>query len=223
MLKYKLGDIATIKISNVDKKTVNTERKVRLCNFIDVYHNWAITREMKSLFLIASANEDEIKKFTIRKGQVAITKDSETRDDIGISTYVADDLNDVLLGYHCALITPCPLKLYGKYLNTFFHSKYMHKYFEFNATGSGQRYSLSQQVLNDIPVILPDLNVQEDIGDFFSLFDRKIALNKAINHNLEAMAKQLYDYWFVQFDFPNEDGKPISQVVRMEARLIGKY
>jgi type I restriction enzyme S subunit len=89
-----------------------------------------------------------------------------------------------LLGYHCALITPCTLKLYGKYLNTFFHSKYMHKYFEFNATGSGQRYSLSQQVLNDIPIILPVLNVQEDIGDFFSLFDREIALDKAINHNL---------------------------------------
>ena len=49
---------------------------------------------------------------------------------------------------------------------------------------------------------------EESIGTFFLNLDRKIRLNEQINQNLEAMAKQLYDYWFVQFDFPNEDGKP---------------
>ena len=49
---------------------------------------------------------------------------------------------------------------------------------------------------------------EESIGTFFLNLDRKIHLNERINQNLEAMAKQLYDYWFVQFDFPNEDGKP---------------
>lgn len=49
---------------------------------------------------------------------------------------------------------------------------------------------------------------EESIGTFFLNLDRKIHLNERINQNLEAMAKQLYDYWFVQFDFPNENGKP---------------
>ena len=49
---------------------------------------------------------------------------------------------------------------------------------------------------------------EESIGTFFLNLDRKIHLNERINQNLEAMAKQLYDYWFVQFDFPNEDGEP---------------
>lgn len=49
---------------------------------------------------------------------------------------------------------------------------------------------------------------EESIGTFFLNLDRKIHLNERINQNLEAMAKQLYDYWFVQFDFPNEEGKP---------------
>ena len=48
----------------------------------------------------------------------------------------------------------------------------------------------------------------KEIGDFFVTLDRKIALNRAINRNLEAFAKQLYDYWFVQFDFPDENGRP---------------
>ena len=49
---------------------------------------------------------------------------------------------------------------------------------------------------------------EENIGRFFLKLDSKIHLNEQINQNLEAMAKQLYDYWFVQFDFPNEEGKP---------------
>lgn len=49
---------------------------------------------------------------------------------------------------------------------------------------------------------------EESIGTFFLNLDQKIRLNEQINQNLEAMAKQLYDYWFVQFDFPNKDGKP---------------
>ena len=49
---------------------------------------------------------------------------------------------------------------------------------------------------------------EESIGTFFLNLDRKIHLNERINQNLEAIAKQLYDYWFVQFDFPNEEGKP---------------
>ena len=49
---------------------------------------------------------------------------------------------------------------------------------------------------------------EESIGTFFLNLDRKIHLNERINQNLEAMAKQLYDYWFVQFDFPDENGRP---------------
>ena len=56
---------------------------------------------------------------------------------------------------------------------------------------------------------MPTLSCSEEsIGTFFLNLDQKIRLNEQINQNLEAMAKQLYDYWFVQFDFPNEEGKP---------------
>ena len=56
---------------------------------------------------------------------------------------------------------------------------------------------------------IPTLSCSEEsIGSYFLNIDKKIRLNEQINQNLEAMAKQLYDYWFVQFDFPNEKGKP---------------
>ena len=206
--KYKLADIAKIEISGVDKKTIEGEIPVRLCNFVDVYHNWAITKDKAEHFMLASAKQAEIDKCSIAKGQVAITKDSETRDDIGIATYFADDFDNVVLGYHCALITPDPTIVDGKYLNAFMHTKYIQKYFENNASGSGQRYTLSNSTINTIPVLLPSLTEQHTIGKVLADIDRKIELNKQINDNLETMAKQLYDYWFVQFDFPNEEGKP---------------
>ena len=205
--KYKLGDIAKIEISGVDKKTIEGETPVRLCNFVDVYYNWAITKEKAKSFMVASAKQTEIDKCSIGKGMVAITKDSETRDDIGVATYIADDFEYVLLGYHCALITPNPAIVDGKYLNAFMHTRYIQKYFENNASGSGQRYTLSNDTISNIPVLLPSIEEQHIIGKLLADLDRKIELNKQINDNLEEMAKQLYDYWFVQFDFPNEEGK----------------
>ena len=206
--KYKLGDVAEIVISSIDKKTKEGVHKVKLCNFVDVYHNWAITESMYNSFMIASANDKNIERFSLRKGYVAFTKDSETRNDIGISTYIADNFDDVVLGYHCALVKPNEDILLGKYLNAFMHSDYIKKYLELNATGSGMRYTLSVQTLYDMPILLPSVEEQEYIGNIISTIDRKIAVNRAVNHNLEAIAKQLYDYWFVQFDFPNEEGKP---------------
>ena len=144
----------------------------------------------------------------MKKGQVALTKDSETRDDIGIPTYIGNDFDDVILGYHCALITPNKNVLDGRYLNALLHTDYAKKYFACNASGSGQRYALSAEALNSFPVPVIPLQEQKRIGEIFSALDKKIELNHAINQNLEAMAKQLYDYWFVQFDFPNEEGKP---------------
>lgn len=208
MTIYKLGEIATVEISGVDKKIKDGEIPVKLCNFVDVYYNWAITSDMEKEFMEATARPNEIERFKLKRGQVALTKDSETRFDIGIATYIADDFDNVILGYHNALITPSPEKLSGKYINALLHTDYARTYFANNASGSGQRYALSVDALNNFPVPLIPLAEQERIGDIFSSIDQKIALNRAINDNLEAMAKQLYDYWFVQFDFPNEEGKP---------------
>ena len=99
MRKYKLGDIATVEISGVDKKIKDGEKEIRLCNFVDVYYNWAITTAQHDGFMLATASPNEISKFQLKKGQVALTKDSETRDDIGIPTYIADDFDDAIVRY----------------------------------------------------------------------------------------------------------------------------
>ena len=66
----------------------------------------------------------------------------------------------------------------------------------------------SPDKIKDCTVWIPSLEEQTKIGQFLYDIDSKIALNRQINDNLEAMARQLYDYWFVQFDFPDENGRP---------------
>ena len=183
MEKYNLGNIATVEISGVDKKIKDGEKEVRLCNFVDVYYNWAITTAQYNGFMLATARPNEISKFQLKKGQVALTKDSETRDDIGIPTYIADNFEDVILAYHCALITPNKDLLDGRYLNALLHTDYAKKYFACNASGSGQRYALSVEALSSFPVPMIPLREQERIGEIFSAIDKKIELNHRINQN----------------------------------------
>ena len=180
----KLKELATISISNVDKKTADNEKAVRLCNFVDVYRNWAITESMVPNLMVASAKETEIAKYSLHKGDVCITKDSETKDDIGMSTYIADDIGDLVLGYHCALISPDKEVLDGKYLNAFLQTDFVRRFYELNASGSGQRYTLSLDAIGDIPIPVISLEEQKRKGRFLSLIDRKIESNNKINDNL---------------------------------------
>jgi len=68
--------------------------------------------------------------------------------------------------------------------------------------------SMTQSVYYDIKVSLPNINTQQNIANVLKILDSKIELNNKINTELEAMAKTLYGYWFVQFDFPDVNGKP---------------
>ena len=208
MKTVKLGDVASVGISSVDKKTISGELPVRLCNYTDVYYNWTIRNEMRKGFMLATARREEIEKYRLHAGQVALTKDSETRDDIGHAAYIAADFEDVILGYHCALITPHTGKLDGQYLNALFRSRYISDYLSRNAGGSGQRYYLSDSAIKDIPLFLPPIEDQLLIAGILGSLDEKIEVNRRKITELEALAKSIYDYWFVQFDFPDANGRP---------------
>ena len=208
MQKVLLKNVADIAISNVDKKSKDSEIPVTLCNFTDVYYNWSITKTQCSKFMRATATVNEIEKFKIINGDVAITKDSETRDDIGVSTFFDDVADDVLLGYHCALIRPNKSYLDGAYLNALLNTSYAKRYFAYNASGSGQRFSLSIDSISNFPFELPSLSVQLRITNILGTIDRKIQLNEYKIKKLDLLVQDIFDFWFVQYDFPNAQGKP---------------
>ena len=100
----RLKEFATVQLGNVDKKTADDEDDVQLCNYVDVYYNHKIEREIE--FMSATATLGQIGRFSLRKGDVLITKDSETWTDIAVPAVVMEDLPGVLCGYYLAHIRP---------------------------------------------------------------------------------------------------------------------
>jgi type I restriction enzyme, S subunit len=109
----RLKKVTTIKSSNVDKKDYPAQIPVRLCNYVDVYYNDVIDSSIK--FMKSTASELEYKKFHLSVGDVVLTKDSETPDDIAIPAYVAENIDDLVCGYHLAVMQ-ANHKLDGKFL-----------------------------------------------------------------------------------------------------------
>lgn len=95
----------------------------------------------------------------------------------------------------------------NSYLKYFIQSPLGQKSITRNNSGSTVS-GISAKTFKNIKILIPDLENQQAISKFLLTIDQKIQINNQINQELEAMAKTLYDYWFVQFDFPDQNGKP---------------
>ena len=160
-LKY----VAKILPSNVDKHIYPDEVQVRLCNYTDVYYNDYIT--VDTVLQKGSCKESEFTKFVLRKGDVIITKDSETPDDIGVPTFVKDDLENVVCGYHLTMIRPYACR--GEFIFRFIQSDRTRRYFELNSNGI-TRYGLGKSSIENLLLPIPTNSEQTQIVDFL---DRK--------------------------------------------------
>ena len=97
-----------------------------------------------------------------------------------------------------------PLYVYYFWQNVYNHGAF----FNFEGKTSGIKNLQLDNALSAIDIEYLPLEKQNQIVASLASIEEKIKVNRQINDNLSAMAKQLYDYWFVQFDFPNEEGKP---------------
>lgn len=156
-LKY----VATASPSNIDKKSKEDEDSIFLCNYVDVYKNDFITDEIE--FMKATASKAQIEKFTLRKGDIIATKDSESAKDIGIAALVKQDFENVVCGYHLTYIKP--EKLVGEYLFRQFQSEYIKRKFETLANGV-TRYALGVDAFNCLNLVLPPESEQIEIANY---------------------------------------------------------
>ena len=167
----KLRHIAGMRVSNVDKHTKNDEQPVRLCNYVDVYKNDRITSGMA--FMHATATADEIERFRLQSGDVLITKDSEAWNDIGVPALVEDTENDIVSGYHLALLRPFSQRANSGYLFRALQSTAVGHQFHVKANGV-TRYGLSHSAIKSVWLPLPPHAEQRGIADFLDRETAKI-------------------------------------------------
>ena len=129
----------------------------------------------------------------------------ETR--LGEAALMPDNLQ-ACLGRRMGLLRPKKDKVIPQYLLFAYLSPEFQKVIRKNTIKGATVDRIALNELGNFPIYIPDLKTQQSIAAVLSALDKKIALNKQINARLEEMAKTLYDYWFVQFDFPDANGKP---------------
>jgi type I restriction enzyme S subunit len=164
----RLKEFSTIQLSNVDKKSVDGERPVLLCNYTDVYYNDRITASLE--FMEATASEEQVHRFTLQKHDVLITKDSESWSDIAVPAVVANDLPGVLCGYHLAHIRPEDT-CFGPFLARAFTAVGPRDQFQLAANGI-TRFGLGSEAIATGLFALPPREEQERICQFL---DRETA------------------------------------------------
>ena len=156
-------------VSNVDKLSIDHELPVRLCNYTDVYNNDFIFMSLD--FMQATATEDEIEKFGLQVGDVVITKDSESWDDIGVPALVRETADDLVCGYHLALLRPRRHQLAGEFLLRCLQAKPIQVQLELAANGV-TRFGLPKSEIGTVILPVPPLPKQRAIADYL---DRETA------------------------------------------------
>lgn len=140
-------------------------------------------------------------KEEVRKGDLLLTSEAPAGQ---VMLWMNDE--KIVLSQRLFALRTKP-DVYNKYLKYYLQSNVGQ--FEINKNTSGSTvFGISAKMFDFIKVNLPDYDSQISIGDILYLIDSKIELNNRINAELQAMAKTLYDYWFVQFDFPDKNSKP---------------
>ena len=177
----RLHTIASVTPSNVDKHVNDDELPVRLCNYVDVYKNDEITSELP--FMGATAKPDEIRRFHLEKNDVLITKDSETWDDIGVPALVTETMQDVLCGYHLAVLRQTE-GVTGEFLAWCLRSKAVSYQFHVVAKGV-TRFGISRAGLQSVNVPVPSRAEQSAI----CLHLRNVC--EAIDHSDRAARKEI--------------------------------
>lgn len=155
-----LKHVADVRFSGVDKHSHDDETPVRLCNYTDVYRNDRITGNMD--LMPATATSAEIARLTLKAGDVILTKDSETPDDIGVPAWVPEDLPGVVCAYHLGLLRPEPERVLGEFLFRAIGSARIAQQFHVLATGV-TRFALGKHDVKNAVIALPPVEEQQVI------------------------------------------------------------
>lgn len=178
-------------------------------SFSSVFNNYFVPETLSDLM---NTSEKEQETFSVQAGDIFLTRTSEVVDELGMSSVAIKDYPNATFSGFLKRLRPTKSKVtYPRYMAFYLRSQLFRKTMTNNAVMT-LRASLNEAIFSYLELLLPEYDDQVKAGDLLFLMNQKIEINNRINAELEAMAKTLYDYWFVQFDFPFDfaQGKPAA-------------
>lgn len=204
LTKYKFNKLYEMS-SGISSKPEQAGHGSPFASFSTVFNNYFLPDELPDLM---DVSEQEQETYSIKNGDILLTRTSETIDELAMSCVALKDFPKATFSGFTKRIRPTQTDVtYPKYMGFYLRSNFFRRTMTNNAVMT-LRASLNEDIFSYLDLLLPDFDTQKKIGDFLYLLDDKIKINNRINTELEAMAKTIYNYWFIQFDFPNEEGKP---------------
>ena len=202
--KYKLDTLYEIS-SGISTKPEQYGNGTPFLSFSTIFNNYFIPDELKELM---NTTEKEQELYSIKKGDIFLTRTSETLNELAMSCVALKDYPQATFSGFAKRLRPIQKNItYDKFMGFFLRSKYFRKIIDNNAIMT-LRASFNEKIFSYLNVELPEYEEQVKIGNLLHFIEEKIKTNNKINIELEKLAKILYDYWFVQFDFPDENKRP---------------
>jgi len=202
MKKYRLGEIAEVIGGVTFNKADIATSGIRILRGGNI-QNGEICLKEDDVYLPHIYKDN---KNTILEGDTILVASTGSVEVLGKAATAFSSLGEVQIGAFLRIIRPKKTK-YAALISAHLQSSQFREYIQKQAKGTSINNIRNEYLINFL-LYVPNEDSLVDFSAIYHTIQRKIALNRAINHNLEAMAKQLYDYWFVQFDFPNENGRP---------------
>ena len=137
-----------------------------------------------------TCNSKEFEKFRLKKDDVLITKDSETPDDIGVPSYVEENVENAVCGYHLAQLSTYENQILGSFLFRFLQSTFANAYFETCANGV-TRFGLGKDSIGSIMIPLPTITEQKSMTSFLDIHTTKI---NSLIKKTETQIEKLQEY-----------------------------
>lgn len=158
--------------------------------------------DLTNISYISELDAKRLSKYIVEENDIVYSR----RGDVTQKALIRQSEAGYFCGTGCLLLRPGS-KFDARYLTYYLSTSKMQSWIVSQAVGATMP-NLNTGILSRLPFDGPEKLEQSKIADVLSVIENKIELNNQINAELEAMAKTLYDYWFVQFDFPDSDGKP---------------
>lgn len=201
--RYKLGDLLRVKHGWAFKGEFFSETGIQSIltpgNFYESGGFKANTS--KDRFYIG----EYPKEYLCSKGDLIVAMTEQAAGLLGSTAIVPED-NRYLHNQRIGLIS-CNEYLNKDFTYYLFMTQTVRQQISRSASGTKVKHT-SPEKIYEVQVYIPKIQTQRNIAKILTTLDQKIQINNQINQELEAMAKTLYDYWFVQFDFPDQNGKP---------------
>ena len=198
--KYKLGEIADIIGGVAYKPSDICDYGIRILRGGNINSRNIMLKD-DDVFLPLSYTDQENQ---VHFGDTILVASTGSVDVLGKAATCFEEIPFTQIGAFLRIIRPKE-QCYTMLISIAVNSEYFAKYIKSQARGTSIN-NITINYLKEFEIYCPTNYLP--ICNLYSILENKILLNRKINQNLEAMAKQLYNYWFVQFDFPNEEGKP---------------